>query len=302
MRTYRILLRNHFYGVRHSVSKLHEQPLIKILLIGGFSIGWLLCLSWLFYEGFDFMYNLGGAGFLLIPRLFTLFFLGLGFMLVLSGAVTGYSNLFQSAEVRRLLTWPVPLKDLFYYKFIQTCWMSSWAFIFIIMPFIGAFGVYRKWPLMMVFWSLAYSIPFVMIFSGLGFLFVLIFIRWAPRGKLLAILGILSLLAIVVWAFGYAERMQQQNAEDMIVLVRMIPGLELASNRILPNWWMSQGILAIARGELGRGMWFLLLLSSSVPVLLFVTAWIGERIFYTGLQVQLAGKGNLSDHPSLLSR
>lgn len=138
MRPCFLFIRNHFFEMRTAVRNLHEQPKLKVAVITLFSLSWLAGLSWLFYAGFDFLYRLGGAAFFLVPRLFTLFFMGLGFMLMLSGAVTGYANLFQTPEVRRLLTWPVPMRDLFYYSLVKSTLMSSWAFFFIIIPFTGS--------------------------------------------------------------------------------------------------------------------------------------------------------------------
>src|SRR5690606_12587571 len=186
--------RNHLFELQTAARLVHEQPKIKVLLIGSFSLGWLGSLSWLFYAGFEFLYKLGGAAFFLVPRLFTLFFMGLGFMLMLSGAVTGYANLFQTPEIRRILTWPVPLRDLFYYSLVKSTLMSSWAFFFIIIPFIGAFGVYRDWSPAMLMWSAVCSVPFVMLCSGLGVMLMLVLVRWVPRGRTLALLAVLGLV------------------------------------------------------------------------------------------------------------
>lgn len=311
MRPATLLIRNHFYDLQHAIRSVREQPRLKIAVISSFSFLWLFGLSWLFHEGFDFMYRLGGVAFFLIPRLFTLFFLGLGVMLMLSGAVTGYGNLYQSAEVKRLLTWPIPLLDLFYYKLVKTTLMSSWAFFFIIVPFIGAYGIYRQWHWTMVIWSIAFSIPFVMLFSGLGIFVMLLFQgllsllhrvfgRW--RNRILWMLALFFLIRGAFSALEYLDQVRNQRDEDMLLMVRMVPGLGIASQPMLPNWWMAQGVLGLARGEWARGLTFLSLLYSSVFVLFLFVARVGCYIYPRSMQRHLTAANDLTDRASRLSK
>ncbi len=311
MRPALLLIRNHLYELRHAVQHVHEQPSLKVLVIGTFMTSWLFGLSWLFYEAFDFLYRLGGVAFYLIPRMFTLFFMGLGVMLMLSGAVSGYGNLYQSAETRRLLTWPVPMRDLFYFKTLQTMLMSSWAFFFIIVPFIGAFGIYRQWSWTMLFWAVAYSLPFVMVFSGLGILVMLLFQgvlsvlsrllgRW--RNRFLWAMAFLTLVRMVFGALTYLDQIREQRSDEFVVMVRMVPGLSLASNPLLPNWWMAQGVLGMAAGDTQRALLFLVLLVSSVGVLSMTVARVGGWLYPGSMQRHLTAASDLATRASRLSR
>jgi len=302
MRPCLLLIRNHLFGLRTAVKEVREQPKLKVLVISGFSVCWLAGLSRLFYEGFDFLYRLGGAAFFLVPRLFTLFFMGLGFMLMLSGAVTGYANLFQTPEVRRLLTWPVPLRDLLYYSMVKSTLMSSWAFFFIIVPFIGAFGVYRGWSGLMLLWSVAYSIPFVALFSGLGILVMLIIVRWVPRGRMLGLLAALAVTFAGYRAVEYVREVRDTPTDDMMVLVNFVPGLELASHPLMPNSWMAEGILSFSRGRPSRGAMYLLLLATSVGVLFLFLARFGGWLYPRILQRQLTGPNVTARRASRVSR
>lgn len=311
MRPAVILIRNHFYGMRHALRHVREQPLLKVLVIGGFSVAWLIGLSVLFYEGFKFMYLLGGVAFYLIPRLFTLFFMGLGAMLVLSVGVTGYGNLFQSAESRRLLTWPIGFLDLFYYQLVKTTLMSSWAFFFIILPFLGAYGWFREWHWTMILWSFAFSLPFVMVFSGIGVLLMLALqgvlnllsrLLGRHRNLFLWLAALLLLVRGVYWAFDYLAEMRGRRDEDMLVMVRMIPGLGVASNPMLPNWWITQGLLNISNGAWSRGLVFLTLLVSNVGVLFLAVARLGVWLYPAGMQRHLTAANDTAESASRLSR
>lgn len=311
MRPALLLIRNHLYELRHALRHVHEQPSLKVGVIGLFMTGWLFGLSWLFYEAFAFLYRLGGVAFYLIPRLFSLFFMGLGVMLMLSGAVAGYGNLYQSAETRRLMTWPVPLRDLLYLKTLQSMLMSSWAFFFIILPFIGAFGVYRQWPWTMLFWSAAFSLPFVMVFSGLGILIMLLFqglltalsrLFGRYRNRFVWVAALLLLVRMLLDALAYLEQIRAQRSEEWVVMVRTIPGLRLASNPLMPSGWMAQGLVGMASDDTRRSLLFLLLLVSSAGVLLLGIARVGSVLFPASMQRHLTAAGDLATRASALSR
>lgn len=302
MRPAFLLLRNHLFGLRTACKSLKDEPKLKIFVLGSFSISWVIGLSWLFYRSFEFLYRLGGAAFFLVPRLFTLFFMGLGFMLMLSGAVTAYANLFQSPEIRRILTWPVPVKDLFYYNLVKSTLMSSWAFFFIIIPFIGAFGIYREWSPFLLLWSAMCSVPFVMLCSGLGVFFMLILVRWIPRGRTLLLLSALLVAYAGFSATGYMRELQANQNEDMLVLVNFVPGLELASQPFMPNRWLAKAILAFAEADWLPGTVYFLLLLSSVGMLFLMLARFGQWVYPPTLQRQLVGTTALAKKPSLLSR
>ncbi len=302
MRPFLILIRNHVFGLRTAMGELREQPKLKVAFVGGFSLCWLLGLSWIFYEGFAFLNQRGGVAFGLVPDLFTLFFLGLGLMLMLSGAVTGYANLFQTPEVKRLLTWPVPTRDLFYYALVKSTLMSSWAFFFIIVPMISSYGIQDGWGPGLLLWSAVYSVPYVMLFSGLGVFLMLLIVRWFPRGRTLGLIGALLLVTLITWAMNYVKEVRSSQSQDMLVLINFIPGLRLASQPVLPNSWMANGILAFTKDEMGTGILYFLLLCSSVGVLFLFLAKLGEWVYPSALQRQITGSTQLNARASSASR
>lgn len=297
-----LLIRNHWYVLRHGLRLVREQSFLKSCFIASFSVGWLVSLSLIFYSGFRFLNELGSGGFFLVPRLFSLFFLGLGVMLVLSGAITGYATLFQSTEIRRLICWPIPMSDLLRYCFIKVTLMSSWAFFFIIVPFIGAYGVLKGWPIAMILWASLYSVPFVMLFAGAGIFLVLFIVRFIPRGAVMRKLGILLLLLATMWAIHYSNQVAEADRNNLMVLIRLVPGLNLASNPLVPSAWMAEGILSLSQGEIRRGGMYFALLASSVPVLGILLATVGARWFTEAFQRNFASQRPMSTEASKFSR
>ena len=104
---------------------LQRESIFKTVFILLFAGGMMGGFFLMFANGFQFLSSLGGAGFMVTRRLFALFFLGLGAMLVVSNIVTSYSTLFRSRETLFLLTAPLDTRSLVTYKFIESTLLSS---------------------------------------------------------------------------------------------------------------------------------------------------------------------------------
>ena len=239
--------------MRHSGKIAREQSPLKVLVISLFSICWLIGLWYIFYESFRFMHNMGGVGMVLIPRLFALFFLGLAFMLMLSGAITSFSAIYQSRETRFLLTQPLTIREIMYYKFMESSLFSSWAFFFVIVPFIGAYASYRGLSPSIAIWTISFSVPFVMLCSGMGMLLTLILVRWLPFGRKLLFIAVGLVAIIVLKVLFVGLEVQHSLYDNGLQLSKIIPGLELSGNAMLPSWWIAEGVMSFTREQWGRG-------------------------------------------------
>ncbi|MEI6787879.1 MAG: hypothetical protein WCL49_05315 [bacterium] len=83
---------------------LQRESIFKTVFILLFAAGMTGGFFMMFLNGFQFLASLGGGGFMITRRLFSLFFLGLGAMLVMSNIITSYSTIFRSRETLFLLT------------------------------------------------------------------------------------------------------------------------------------------------------------------------------------------------------
>jgi ABC-2 type transport system permease protein len=261
-----------------------EHSPLKVLVISIFCVSWLAGLWYLFYASFRFLHALGGAGFFLIPQLFSLFFLGLAIMLVLSGAITSFSAIFQSRETRHLLTQPLTIREIMYYKFLESSLFSSWAFFFVIVPFIGAYASYRELSLVIALWTISFSVPFVMLCSGIGMLITLVMVRWIPFGRKLAIIGVGLAAAGILKLLVIGVDVQYSMTDGPLDLSKIIPGLEFSGNPLLPSWWIAEGVMSFTREQWGRGAMLWMVMTSSMLVLCLVIGKVGEFIFFSGYQ------------------
>ncbi|MBU1694510.1 MAG: hypothetical protein KJ726_11220 [Verrucomicrobia bacterium] len=267
------------WRVAHNLRRLWAgQSRFKMAFIAVFAVGLLAGLWVLFLHGFRFLESLGGLGLMMVYRLFYLFFFGLGVMLMLSSVVTTYTTFFCSDETGFLLLKPVKIGTLTLYKTLQSAFYTSWAFFFMIVPFIGAFAMHEKLPLHFLVWLLFFSIPFVLLYSALGTLACLVALPVLLRSRV-ARWGLTAgvLLAVGAWILKTLPPPGQDDT--FLVLNRLVPAIQWASHPLWPSWWMAEGIMALVRGQWGRGalLWGVLV----------------SHVLLVGLLVETAGRGFL---------
>lgn len=256
------------------------QPWLKLIFIIGFAIILEGGLWALFYEVFNFLGTLGGIGTMIITRLFSLFFFGMGTMMILSSIVTSYSSMFRAEEVPYLITGPIPTNQLVLYRATDAAFLSSWSFFFIVIPFLGAYATYQKLNPVFALWTVIFSIPFLFVCCGLGSLIALISIRWAPLGRILKAVLIAGVMGALVYGWYVTRDITSATNDIQVNLIRLIPGLTLASFPLFPSWWVSEGILALQNGAMFRGGMLWLCTVSSSLVMMTLVEGVGCLLFY----------------------
>jgi ABC-2 type transport system permease protein len=279
-----------------------RQSSFKVLFILGFSAFMLFGLWWVFYSGFVFVDRLGGVGMIVIPRLFSFFFLSLTAMLILSSILTTYTTLYRSEEIPYLLLNPLSLSDLIIFKHVESAFFASWAFFFIIIPFVGAYAWYENMPWYFSVWTLIFSIPFTFLCSSIGILITILMVRFVPRTRRFWGPAILLLCAYTLW--WWVNRVPLQNTRENAILMinRFVPFLGVASWPLQPGWWISEGILSVTRGQWTRGAIFFTLLLSNGLFLALCIEWCGRRFFYDGWQRTLSTERRAQRRQIMLRR
>jgi ABC-2 type transport system permease protein len=279
-----ILMRRSIRALLNVRRVLREQSLFKVVFTLLFAGGLLAGLWALFYEGFTFLDTLGGVGLVLIHRLFSVFFFGLAMLLVLSSVITAYTSFFRSRELPYLVIQPIEMSDLVFYKYVEATIYSSWAFFFIIIPFVGAYAQHEQLSWFFSLWTLIFSIPFVLLCSAVGTLLGLIIMRWLPGGRTLVVLALLALGWIGWYAWKTFAVGLSPGDDTTLILSRLVPGMRLAAYPLWPSWWVAEGIMSLSRGQTTRGLMFLGVLLANLAFLLLVLEAAGRRLFYEGWQ------------------
>ena len=288
MRNLFLLLRIRQQSIRHLRRVLREQSLFKTLFVASFAIGLIAGLWWLFFSGFSFLDSLGGVGMIVVPKLFSFFFLSLTFMLILSGILTTYSTLYRSEELPHLLLHPFSISEILVFKSLESAVFSSWAFFFIILPFVGSYARHQHLAWHFCLSTLFFAFPFALFCSLTGTLITLVFIRFLPRNRLFWLIILLLLGGAALWWWTHRVPVAYSQEDAVLMLNQFVPFLSLSTSPAQPGFWISEGILSLARNDYGRGTMFFLFLCANTLMMLLLAETFGRRFFYEGWQRTLS--------------
>ena len=268
---------------RTFINRRHEarnQSVFKAVIVGFFATGMLLGLFFLFLDAFRFLSTLGGIGVMIIQHLFGFFFFGLGLMLILSNIITAYALYFRSSDLPFLMVQPVSRGTTAVHKLFESALLSSWAFFFIMLPFMAAFAWHQNLPLIFAFWTVLFSIPFVGLCSGFGVIIVVVAVRFMPRLKGWVWFVLVALCFAGYVYYGGLPLAAGKSDDASFLLTGLVPGIRFTSFPLWPSWWVSEGIMALIRGSWDRGALLFCVLLANFLLVGVIVEFIGNKFFY----------------------
>jgi ABC-2 type transport system permease protein len=191
------------------------------------------------------------------------------------------------------------IRSLVTYKFIQSILLSSWAFVFLIIPFAGAYAWHERLGPAFALWTALFSIPFLLFSGGLGSLLALVAVRWMPRNRL--VLTLAGAGAVLALALVLRQQRVELADETDFVMNRLLPGLQLAAHPLAPNNWTAEGIMSLANGQYGRGAMLWCTLVAHTLVVGLLVQWLGMATFYSSYQ-RVTGASDSRRRPAELLR
>ena len=262
-----LLLRVNLLQSWRRLCSVRDQSKLLTAIIVLFIGGYIVMAFGLFYRGLKFIGVFPGIGELLIERLLFLLFAFLFMLLLFSNLVIGYSNFFRNRETAFLLTLPVPAQTVFRWKFAESALLASWAFLFLIAPLLGAYGMWRNVP-----WHF-YGLTVVLV--ALFIVLPAVFGAWAAVNLARFLdrraFQIAALLAagLLFFAFKYYLRPEQVDEESLetrvlAVLDRLLAKTRFAQFPFLPSYWLSASVQHWAEGARDAASFFVLVLLSHV--------------------------------------
>jgi len=123
-----------------------------LFFAGLFAVG----LFGLFYFMFTEVVELEAFGDLLLHRLLDMFFLVTFSMLVFSNLVVALTTIHRSKDIEFLMVQPVQRTSIFWAKYFESLFFSSWPFIYLFLPLCLAYGLASGFPL--YFYPLAFLV------------------------------------------------------------------------------------------------------------------------------------------------
>jgi len=281
---FRILVDTNLRLLRRRILAVREQSWLMIVVMAAFVFGYWGASYLMFHHGFRFLASLPGVGGMVVERMLYLFFAFLFVMLVFSNMIIGYSSLFKSQETQWMLTLPVPAREVFRWKLIETSVLASWAFIFLSAPMIVAYGLARHSGMFFYLKVFVLFLPFTIIPAAIGSLVILTVTRYLHRRVFKWVLfgmGAMALLACVFFVRPI-NAADLQESQMIGALDQILRNSRFTRYPLLPSSWVAQSMIAWGDGWTWKGTFFFLVVLSNALMAGIICVAASGKIFYDG--------------------
>jgi len=260
----------------------HESRLLSALILG-FIVGYAVLAYWLFRRGLEFAGQFPGLGDLLIERLLYLLFACLFILLLFSNLVIGYANLFRNRETHFLLSLPIPFQTVFQWKFLESTFLASWAFLFLVAPMLVAFGLSQDAPWQFYVLGPLLIALFIVLPAVLGAWCAVNLARFMDRRSFQTIALLVCGILVVLGRFWLKKApITDPMLETRVlnVLDQLLSKTEFTQFPFLPSYWVATSLLNGIEGAVRTALFFVLVLLSYVLLLGFLAFTRMGNLFY----------------------
>ena len=245
---------------------VRNQSRLLTSIISTFVVGYLVLSFWLFYYALKFIAKFPGLGAALTDRLLYTLFAFLFALLLLSNLVISYTNLFRNRETAFLLTLPVTTQTIFRWKFIESVMLASWAFLFLIAPLLGAFGLVRGVPWHFYPVTMALIGLFIVLPGVIGTWLAIVVGRLLDRRNFQIAIVVTAVALLMIVTFVWKTQAVDEQVLDqrtMQALDQLLARTNFTLFPFLPSYWLSSAVMQWAEGIFRGAEFFALVLLSN---------------------------------------
>lgn len=246
-----------------------------LILFGGYGI---------FYFLFRFLEDQEVFGPLMVNLLVNMVNLIFFTMLVFSNLIILLSSAYLSRETERLFTFPFPGEKIFFMKYLETQFFSSWGFLILSIPMYMALFQVRNIAHSHVFFIFPPLFFYIFAPAALASLIILFLTFVVPpkqTQKLMVFIVLGGIFASVfVYRFlGLRELIRTSLFGDFTQLVDF---LSLGLNPLLPNSWYSKSLYSLMRLDWGSYLFYTWILLINAIFFTAVVYYLSSKLFRYG--------------------
>jgi ABC-2 type transport system permease protein len=283
---------------RNAFRALRSHSNLKVIVIAVMALAIWGGLFGVFWEGFTYLNDHFGEFKSVIVEpilgvIFGVFFLSMLVLLLFSNAIIAYGSLYRGRETAYLFTRPYSAWTVYLYKLTECLLFSSWAFLFLALPLIVAFGITEGAPWYYYPGALLFFGSFALLpaaFGGLATLFVGRFLTNSPK-RVVAITMIFTLAVITLFFVGIAGALNQgASAQGEVGVQAVLSSFSISANPLLPSHWAADGVLSLAAGGFRDAANQLLLLITN-GLFFGMVGVFAARMFYAEAYHRVQSRG-----------
>ncbi len=203
----------------------------------------------LFRRVFDYLISVQDIGPILVDRLISIGFLAFFSMLLVSNIVSSISTLFRSTETTYLMSTPLEYRNIFWSRFIDNFFYSSWATAVMGLPMALAYLVAHKISLVHWFWVATLLFAFLAIPALIGSIISMVIFILASKITMRRTVGIL-VFATAGIAYFYlrsntAGGLMFNVRGDLSLLNHYLRELGSYKHPFFPHIWFAEALRSI---------------------------------------------------------
>ncbi len=260
------------------------KVIVAIVVIGLFFWG----AYEIFYSIFDYLTTVRDIGLVLNDRIISIGFLAFFAMLVVSNLVSSISTLFRSTETEYLMSTPLAYNQVFWARFLDNFFYSSWATAVIGFPMTLAYIVVHKLPLWQSVIVGVMLFVFLLIPAYVGAVLAMILFVVAKKlsfRKTLAILVFLSLLLVYFYVrTNLSGGIMFNVMGDLSVLNYYLRQLGSYRNPYFPHIWFAETLRTIRLGDWGGAAVFMSAMVSTAVFGFFLTDQFARWLYFPAFE------------------
>lgn len=263
---------NNLYNVIQSTRK---ESLLRFWVIILGAIMFWVALFLVFSRIFRFLSSfseLDLSGWFL-HMLMSVFFFFLFTFIIISSCLISYALLYKNKETEFLLTQPISLRKIFFYKFLKTFGLSTWCLIFLFSPFLVVYTFHNEINILLFILYLIIFLIFLILPTCIGFIIAFTLPLLLPNGLKLRHVIIISFLLILILSpniFIHPHTTSLITNEWLLNVTNKFLFLE---SPFLPTYWLTKIFEIPNNGEIAIPYFYISLLISYALFLLF---WCSE--------------------------
>ncbi len=255
--------------------------------LGGFlllALGFGSAIFVFFYRALSYFLSVPDFGPVLTYKLLGMVFITFFSILLFSNIVTSLSTFFLSRELDRLVAAPIALRHLFYARFAETMFDSSWMMLVFALPAFLAYGVvHATGPAFYLVTALTLP-PFLIIPAAVGICITAVLVNVFPARRTKDILVLLSVVAVALLylLFRLIRPERLVNPEGFADFTAFLAAMRTPEWTFLPSTWAAEILFPLLGLRDGSPLFYFALLTTTAAVAVMASEAVVTRLFLRG--------------------
>ena len=205
-------------------------------------------------------------------------------LLLFSGILTSLSKLYLSKDLPLVHAMPVPSEKIFLARWMEGTLDSSWMVLVYSLPVFISYGIVFRAGASYYTTLVAHLVPFCLIASILGAIFVMVAAVVLPAGRIRSVFFFLSLFLFVflIISFRMVRPERFVRPESFASLMLYLKTLESPSSPWLPTTWIYDSLRDALSGSTRGALFDGAVAWSGAITLIFVASWMSRHLYFIG--------------------